>query len=153
MRRLVVTMVILTVTTSACARASTARPRQAKPAAAPQATSATIYLDSPLNTESFETPVEAQPAMTSDEAIAAFQKVDSEFVLVPDATVQLGLYSAAVGDGTYRYERQLAWAISWHMCAVSMHEPPPGTELPCTFWLFLDANTGEMLEGEWQQGS
>jgi hypothetical protein len=79
--------------------------------------------------------------------------VDAGFKLPEDATTQLGLYTAAVGDGTYRYQEQLAWGISWPWCAVAAHELPADTHLPCTFWLFLDANRGEMLEGEWQLDS
>jgi hypothetical protein len=105
-----------------------------------------------LYEESFTTPVVNLPGMTADEAIAAFQAVDSEFELAPDATIKLGLYTAAVGDGTYRYDNQLAWGISWHLCAAYAHDYVP-THVPCTYWLFLDANTGAMLEAESQLDS
>jgi hypothetical protein len=63
------------------------------------------------------------------------------------------LYTAAVGDGTYRYNDQLAYGISWHWCPGAAHQAPADVQLSWTFWLFLDANAGAMLEGVWQQGS
>jgi hypothetical protein len=92
--------------------------------------------------------------LTAEEAIAAFEAVNAEFQLPADSTAQLGFYTAAVGDGTYRYQDRLAWGISWHECAVAIGGdigPPPTPDLSaCTAWLFLDANTGEMLEAAWQ---
>jgi hypothetical protein len=113
----------------------------------------TLVLDPPMNTETFAPPGEAQAKLTSSEAVAAFEAVDTEFTLPTDAISQLGLYTAAVGDGTYRFKDQLAWGYRWHQCAVAMHEVPTGTYTPCTAWLFLDANTGEMLELTWQRDS
>jgi hypothetical protein len=130
---------------------SPASPGTSSPTTAPS----TIILDPPLNTESFAPPpTDAHPEMTWLEAVAAFQVVDPEFELPADATGRLGLYTAAVGDGTYRYKDRLAWGISWHECARSFrHEVPPDFPRPCTQWLFLDANTGRMLESLWQLGS
>jgi hypothetical protein len=120
---------------------------------APTLTPSTIVLDPPLDTETFAPPGDAQPQLTALEAIAVFQAVDSEFQLPDDATNQLGYYTAALGDGSYRYENRLAWGFTWHECAQPQHEVSPGTVMPCTRWLFLDANTGEMLELVWQRDS
>ncbi len=109
------------------------------------------------DTEQFAPPSPGQqPAMTSDQAIAAFQGQNPGFTLPSDATAQLGNYTAATGDGsTYRYQNRLAWGFSWHQCEDALIQNPapipPGTDLPCTRWLFLDANTGQMLESLWQQ--
>jgi hypothetical protein len=119
----------------------------------PTSGASTIFLDPPENTESFAPPGDAQPKLTWSEAVAAFQVVDPVFKLPADATAQLGLYTAAVGDGTYRYKDRLAWGLSWHQCAAPRHELPADTVVSCTAWLFLDANTGAMLEAEWQLDS
>jgi hypothetical protein len=47
----------------------------------------------------------------------------------------------------------LSWAFSYKMCAVPMHPVADSSPPPCTFWLVLDANTGEMIQGRWQQGT
>ena len=76
-----------------------------------------------------------------------------ELKLQDAADVELGYYTAAVGDGSYRFKDRLAWGYSWHECGDYAHDIPYPTKAPCTFWLFLDANTGEMLEEGWQQGT
>jgi hypothetical protein len=102
----------------------------------------------------FDPPGDAQPQLTSAEALAIFKAADPEFnPQQEELTAHLGFYTAAVGDGTYRFKHRLAWGYSVHWCAVYQHPVSPGTVVPCTFWLFLDANTGEMLEGTWQQGT
>jgi len=149
--------VVLSVLASACA-GSSLRPRAAgsdttSPTASPTSITSTIVLDPPQNTESFASPGNDQPQLTSGEALAAFEAVDTEFSLPADATSYLGLYTAAVGDGTYRFQGQLAWGFTWQECADPRAEVSPGTTLPCKEWLFLDANTGEMLEATWQSGA
>jgi hypothetical protein len=106
-----------------------------------------------MNTQTFAPPGEAQAKLTSSEAVAAFEVVDAEFTLPTDSISQLGYYTAAVGDGTYRFKDQLAWGYRWHQCAVAAHEVSADTYMPCTAWLFLDANSGEMLELTWQRDS
>jgi hypothetical protein len=117
----------------------------------PTPVASTLFLDPPENELSFAPPGNATPTLTSDEAIKSFQNVNPEFQLPDEATVALGLYSAAVGDGTYRYKDRLAWGYSWQQCARPRAQPSPDTVIPCTLWLFLDANTGEMLEATWQK--
>jgi dipeptidyl aminopeptidase/acylaminoacyl peptidase len=94
-------------------------------------------------------------ALTAEQALAAFEKVDAEFVEAPDITSQLGVYTSAVGNGIYRFKDRLAWGYSWRACP----PPPligPGQALPgpmsspCVEWLFLDAHSGEMLEAVFQ---
>jgi hypothetical protein len=87
-----------------------------------------------------------------EDALALFQAADPGFVRQPDLQASLGLYTARSGDGSYRFKDTLSWGYSWHACPPS---PPvaPGAEVPspepspCVAWLFLDARTGEMLEG------
>jgi len=135
----------------ACAGASTPHSREPFPSLTSM--SVIIALDPPMNTETFAPPGNAKSALTAEEALAAFQKVDAEFELPIDATSQLGFYTASVGDGTYRFQDRLAWGFTWQQCAQPQHEVSSDTVLPCTRWLFLDANTGEMLEIVWQRSS
>ncbi len=114
-----------------------------------------VILDPPYNSEQFDPPgPNDMPALTAEEAIAAFQKADAEFNPPNDMQVWLGLYTATIGNGDYRYSKQLAYGLTYHECA-RMQNPnydAEATPPPCTFWLFLDANTGQMLEGVYQQG-
>jgi Tol biopolymer transport system component len=119
-------------------------------ASAPNASPATVFLSAG---QWFDPPGDAQPQLTSEEAVDIFKAVDPEFDPPEDLAAQLGFYTAPVGDGTYRFNHRLAWGYSWHECAIPEHPVSPGTVLPCIRWLFLDANTGEMLEGTWQQGA
>jgi hypothetical protein len=118
-----------------------------------QAIQETITLGSPPGTVTFSPPPDGTtPAMSSGEAIAAFQSVDPEFQLPPDAVTYLGLYTAETGGGGARFLNQLAWGVRFHRCEALHHQVPSATPVSCTEWLFLDANTGAMLETQWQQG-
>jgi Tol biopolymer transport system component len=114
----------------------------------------TVLIDTVIGTRFDPPPTGTPPLLTAQEAIARFETVDHAFHLSPDATVQLGLFTAPRGDGTYRFDHRLAYGIRYHFCNPAFGEhvsvaPSPG---PCIFWLFLDANTGKMLEGESQIG-
>ncbi len=100
--------------------------------------------------------------ITSDEARAVYEKANPDFHPPADVTAQLGLYTAASGGDTYRYQDVLAWGYSWKGC------PPPPAPIPvadaspaptalstetCVSWQFLDAHTGEQLEGVNQYGA
>jgi len=127
------------------------------PAPSPSVVVETIYLNSE-HTRFFSPPGVIQPALSADEALAVF-KASPDVNLPPDLVGQLGLYTAAAGDGSYLFQDQLAWGYSWHRCADVPHglaSPASDSQLPfpsCTLWLFLDANTGEMLEATWQAGA
>jgi hypothetical protein len=96
---------------------------------------------------------QAEGLLAADEALAAFERRNSAFKPADDISAQLGAFTSGGGEGTYRYQGVLAWAFSWHACP----PPPPigpGDDVPasptpsrCVAWLFLDAKTGEMLEG------
>jgi hypothetical protein len=145
------TIVALSIAGTAGVRALTTR-GAARPVTgslpAPRPSPSILYLDPPLNTEWLAPPGDAKPKLTAAEAIAAFEAVDTVFALPSDATYRLGFYSAGP-----RFDHRLAWGYSWYECEAPRHEVPAGTKLSCTAWLFLDANTGEMLESTWQQGT
>jgi hypothetical protein len=102
----------------------------------------------------FDPPGDAQPQLTSSEAMAIFEQADPEFNPSAEPVAQLGLYTAYVANGTYRFKDALAWGFTWHQCAPTYGMAPPvGAVVSCTAWLFLDANTGEMFELTWQQDS
>jgi hypothetical protein len=76
------------------------------------------------------------------------------FKLPSDANAELGLYTDAPGDGSYLFHDRLAWGFTWSECAPRHGNPRASTTPPvdtvCRAWLFLDANTGQMLELTWQ---
>ncbi len=102
--------------------------------------------------------------LSPSEAVAEFKAQNSEFAGVPDdGKAYLGRYTAWTGGKEFRYDHHLAWGITWRNCArggalfpdskstsPATATPSPSSSPPCTFWLFLDANTGEMLEATWQ---
>jgi hypothetical protein len=97
-------------------------------------------------------PQDATPALSAAEAIAEFQSVDKKFRLPADATSYLGVYTAPVGDGSYRFRDRLAWGIRWRGCPPSQGFVQPSlASSSCHEWLFLDANTGVMLEAVSEQ--
>ena len=148
-------LVALSLLGVGCASATVTRqPRAESSTPTPTPSPTTIVLDPPANTETFAPPGDAVPGLTADEAIAVYEAANPNFQLPEGATSQLGYYTAAVGDGTYRHKDQLAWGLTWHECIHSgeLSESPSESILSCTFWMFLDANTGEGLEGEWQLG-
>ena len=121
--------------------------------------SSTLVLDPPYNETQFAPPSETDvPALTAAEALERFKEIVPGFRLLPDIRVQLGRYTAATGaPGIYRFRDRLAWGFSWHERKSARSSrgtrpftPPPND--PCTFWLFRDADTGEMLEGFYQLG-
>jgi hypothetical protein len=104
----------------------------------------TLILDPPIDSETFAPP-NASSMLTPKQALARFESVDRAFRLTAGSTIWLGSYTAAVGDGTYRFQDRLAYGIRSHQCIPSQNPGYTGPPL-CTRWLFLDANTGKMLE-------
>jgi hypothetical protein len=100
-------------------------------AATPVPEPTTIVLDPPLNQLSFELAGDAQAELTAEGAVAVFEGVNPDFQLPDDATAQLGYYTAAVGDGTYRFEDRLAWGFTWHQCVSLRWAPSPPADVPC----------------------
>ncbi len=115
----------------------------------------TLILDPPINSETFAPP-NGVPALTAKQALTRFESVDRAFKLVPDSTIWLGTYTAAKGPSyyethTYRFRDRLAYGIRYHACTLPSEHPfesvtPSPSVISCTRWLFLDANTGKMLE-------
>lgn len=117
---------------------------------------ATVILDPPVDQRQFDPPnVGDKAELTAEEALAAFEVVNREFNPPGDIDSYLGRYTAAIGDGTYRFEHRLAYGFTWHECMgfANRKWDPKATPAPCTFWLFLDANTGVMLEAGSQLGT
>jgi hypothetical protein len=112
----------------------------------------TIYMDPPYDTMAFSPPAltDQQPALTLAQALSSFERQVPGFVAPPDSTFQLGRYTAAVGNGDYRFRDVLAWSIRYHECAQLRHVVDSVTSIPCTRWIFIDATTGEMMEAVYQ---
>ena len=114
----------------------------------------TITID-PNTGETFVLAPDAPAKLTASEAMDAFLTKDPEFTLQLSDTlaIDLGYYTAPVGNGTYRFKDRLAWGYSWHRPESFSQSLPPDFPSSDTFWLFLDADTGQMLEGLWQYGA
>jgi hypothetical protein len=144
-RRIAASALILLVA-SACANA-------ASPGGGAIATPTTIVLN-PATGNTFVLAPDAPAKLTAAEALAVFTAKDTEFTgsLSDALAVDLGYYTAPVGDGTYRWKDRLAWGYNWDqvMPWPGLVQPTYSYTPPHLFWLFLDANTGEMLEATWQ---
>jgi hypothetical protein len=129
-------------------------PRAAQPT--PTQVETTIVLDPPYNYTQFSPPAPGdEAAITADGALALFKAVAPDFMVPEDATAQLGLYTVSSAWGEYAHKDQLSWGFSWHRCPSATEARHPGftpsPDDPCTFWLFLDAKTGEMLVAQYQR--
>jgi hypothetical protein len=122
--------------------------------------SATITVSPGLNETFAPPPADAAPAMTAEQAWANWEtNAGATNTSIPsNTTVQLGLFTLPVGPDcgfecengnivqggmVYSALNQLAYGYSSSIC-------PAGSSLPatqCTEWIFLDANTGEMING------
>jgi hypothetical protein len=121
------------------------------------------------------TPTSGSPALTAAQAYAGFAQLNkwARTAMPGYVTAQLGLLTLPVGPadapGTsnltksggeaYTALNELAWGFSWKECPIVMPPTPtPGaspapvpTPKICKAWLFLDANTGHMIDQTWQQ--
>ncbi len=146
-----------------------AKPQQAPARAATHAAvPAPITIDAQLGETFAPAPRSAAPALTAQQAWLRYaHHVGSKVTTIPShTTVRLGLYTQPAGPaflpGTSRLPKshgeayialnQLAYGYSWHSCPLYVGGPgmlpPPPT--PCIEWLFLDANTGQMIIDTWQ---
>jgi hypothetical protein len=94
-------------------------------------------------------PGDAHPLLTADQALARFKDVDRAFS-IRVRQGELGVYTAPP-----QFSGRLAYGYAFPLClgspnpvATPSFEPVGG----CTSWLFLDANTGSMLEARQQLG-
>ncbi|MDP9226838.1 MAG: hypothetical protein M3P18_23945, partial [Actinomycetota bacterium] len=99
-----------------------------------------LILDPPIDSERFAPP-NASPLLSPKQALTTFESIDRAYRLPAGSTIWLGSYTAAVGDGTYRFHDRLAYGIRSHQCIPSQNPGYTGPTL-CTRWLFLDADTG-----------
>jgi hypothetical protein len=110
----------------------------------------------------FEPPADSDLAdddvLSDTDALNVFEKANPDFVERDDVAARLGLFTAKSGEDSYRYDHVLAWGYSWKECPPPPPLPPgyesvPSAEpSPCVAWLFLDAKSGAMLEGLYEQG-
>jgi len=87
----------------------------------------------------------AAPGLSPEAAFDVFRDEHPGIALQsPDITpITLGSYSAHAADGSIRFADRLVFGFSFHAC---------GDSLPasCEFWVFLDADTGHMLDTAWR---
>jgi hypothetical protein len=128
--------------------------------------SATITIDPAINETFAPPPANAAPGITAQQAWAQWENAGgSTNTSIPsNTTVQLGLLTLPVGPDcgaecengnivqngmVYSALNQLAYGYSSSVC-------PAGSSLPavqCTRWIFLDANTGKMIDAALPSGS
>ena len=116
-------------------------------------------------------PSSADPELSAEQAWRHYaQQAKSDVTSIPHGvTARLGLLTWPVGPadtpGTsrliishgeaYSSFNQLVYGYSWHQCPIYSYgpgmTPPPTTATPCIAWLFLHANTGNMIYQSWQQ--
>ncbi len=106
-------------------------------------------------------PADASPAMTAQQAWAAYTRVDTSYTtstIPSNVTVEIGLLTLPLGpsgpNGTEAYtaNNELVYGFNWHNCPVSRN--PKEQTLPanpCIEWNFLDASTGKQIDETWQQ--
>lgn len=121
----------------------------------------TVTIDPTVEEVFAPAPADASPAMTAQEAWAAYTKVDTSYTTatIPSGvTVQMGLLTLPLGpsgpNGTEAYtaNNELVYGFSWHNCPVSRNPKEPTLPAnPCIEWNFLDANTGKQIDETWQQ--
>lgn len=111
----------------------------------------------PAIPETFTPTPMATSKLTSDQAFHVFAELTGSTRSSPAAgvTVQLGQLTLPVGagdPGAYLANQELVWAYSWASCPTSTIpgvSTPPSS--PCVEWMFLDADTGKLVDQTWQQ--
>ncbi len=88
-------------------------------------------------------PAGAQPALSADDALDVFFQDNPGFKFDRSDPMSLGSYSAVDADGRYLFQDRLAYGIELHACTA--YSPPS-----CDLWIFLDADTGHLLESTWR---
>lgn len=93
--------------------------------------------------------------MTADEAFAAqAQRLNSDRLTPPEGdTIQLGRLTMPIGPGQgYTARDQLVWAFRTHQCPASRAlNPSAAPNGPCIEWMFLNADTGALIDDTYQQ--
>ena len=91
-------------------------------------------------------PAGYQPALSADEALGVFFQdyPGIQFDHSDIRSLSIGSYTATQANGSYLFQDRLAYGVELHLC---QSWGPPS----CDFWIFLDANTGHMLEASWRQ--
>ena len=114
-----------------------------------------IVLDPGIDLHTLALAPNAPAELTSSEAFEVFLADHPGFIFgLADATsAQLGYLTAAVGDGTYSLKDRLVWGYTFETPGAFAHPVPSDYPRSHTWWVFLDANTGEELQTEWQLGA
>jgi hypothetical protein len=124
----------------------------------------TITIDPHLGETFAPPPSTASPPLTAQQSWAQFiqsSTVSSGGTAIPSTvTAQLGLFTLPIGPDcgatcsgdpvqngiAYRSLNQLAYGYSWDGGTCGGSNPVnPAPPVPCTEWLFIDANTGHMI--------
>lgn len=113
---------------------------------------------------SSEIDANADKVISPRDAFQVYAHTDT-WSLPDDATITEGYLTLPLGahtPGEYTAKHQLVYAYKWHQCgptAIPVPAPdakttPTQVETPaplCTSWTFLDATTGELIDGTWSE--
>jgi len=90
-------------------------------------------------------PAGSQPALSAHEALDVFFQDNPgiQFNQSDIRSLSIGSYTSVQADGSYLFQDRLAYGVELHTCATLA---PPS----CDLWIFLDADTGHMLESAWR---
>lgn len=113
-------------------------------AAPPLSLTEPIEIRTAPESEVFAPPsVGSVPALSSSDAVDTFSQEHPGIILPADIDVSLGEYTATNADGSDRFRDRLAYGINFHLCVADQPS--------CDFWIFVDADTGHLLESTWAQ--
>jgi hypothetical protein len=131
---------------AACAKGAPRGALAAASASPSEMASPTVLMSAGADSEGFAPPPPgSSPQFTASQAIAAFQKVNPQWVIPSDATTQLGSFNEANSGGS-TFSNVLAYGINYSYCLAPLQEMPASYHPSCDFWLFIDANTGRMIQ-------
>jgi hypothetical protein len=87
--------------------------------------------------------------LSEQDAVAAFEAADPAFSPAGPVTYQLGTFDPGPGQDK-RPSGEAVWALSWHQCPQSLSPSVTGdiSNGVCIEWLFLHADTGQMIVAE-----
>ena len=104
---------------------------------------ATIPIDRHAGEMLTPPPPDVMPALTPEQAFAEYERQSGEPLRAIPAnnTVRLGLLTSPIGAPP-----TLAYGYAWSPCRHHARPKVLSPPNPCTWWLFVDATTGQMIE-------
>lgn len=145
-RKVTTCVVLIPLLLAGCAEGSSSAGDLSSSSTSSPMSSSMVLISAGPDSETFSPPpANASPRLTADQALAKFQMHDPEWTVPSGATVTLGIFDEATSAGK-TFDNVLAYGVNYSYCLAPQHPVPSGFQQSCNFWLFVDANTGEMLQ-------